>query len=131
MLIFWVTGPHTGRIATQWRYCKQSKDWRGQIYHQPLLLRSEISLFWRTSCARDFFLYEYQIKGFYKLYQSMQLIRHSHCTEASAKCFTCQSATFNWEKYPSCKRLPELSNDNLKLGDNFTNSYCCCFIVEK
>ncbi len=23
---------------------------------QPLLLRSEISLFWRTSCARDFFL---------------------------------------------------------------------------
>ncbi len=33
----------------------QSKDWRGQTYLQPLLLRSEISLFWRTSCARDFF----------------------------------------------------------------------------
>ncbi len=56
MLIFWVTGPHTGRIVTQWRYCKQSKDWRGQTYPQPLLLRSEISLFWRTSHARDFFL---------------------------------------------------------------------------
>ncbi len=35
MLIFWVTGPHTGRIVTQWRYCKQSKDCRGQTYHQP------------------------------------------------------------------------------------------------
>ncbi len=55
MLIFWVTGPHTGRIVTQWRYCKQSNDWRGQTYPQPLLLCSEISLFWRTSCARDFF----------------------------------------------------------------------------
>ncbi len=55
MLIFWVTGPHTGRIVTQWRYCKQSKGWRGQTYPQPLLLCSEISLFWRTSCARDFF----------------------------------------------------------------------------
>ncbi len=53
-LIFWVTWPHTGRIVTQWPYCKQSKDWRGQIYLQPLLLRSEISLFWRTSCARGF-----------------------------------------------------------------------------
>ncbi len=56
MLIFWVTGPHTGRIVTQWRYCKQSKDSRGQTYRQPLLLCSEILLFWRTSCARDFFL---------------------------------------------------------------------------
>ncbi len=55
MFIFWVTGPHTGRIVTQWRYCKQSKDWRrGQTYPQPLLLCSEISLFWRTPCARDF-----------------------------------------------------------------------------
>ncbi len=56
ILIFWVTGPHTGRIVTQWRYYKQSKDWRGQTYPQPLLLRSKISLFWRTSCVRDFFL---------------------------------------------------------------------------
>ncbi len=55
MLIFWVTGSHTGLIVTQWRYCKQSKDWREQTYPQPLLLRSEISLFWRTSCAIDFF----------------------------------------------------------------------------
>ncbi len=55
MLIFWVTGPHTGRIVTHWRYYKQNKDWRGQTYPQPLLLRSEISLFWRTSCARDIF----------------------------------------------------------------------------
>ncbi len=23
MLIFWVTGPHTGRIVTQWRYCNK------------------------------------------------------------------------------------------------------------
>ncbi len=53
--IFWLTGPHTGRIVTQWRYCKQSKDWMEQTYLQPLLLRSEISLFWRTSRARDFF----------------------------------------------------------------------------
>ncbi len=54
MLLFWVTWPHTGRIVTQWRHCEQSKDWKGQTYHQPLLLRSEISLFWRTSYARDF-----------------------------------------------------------------------------
>ncbi len=54
MLIFWVTWPHTSRIVTQWPYCKRSKDWRGQTYAQPLLLRSEISLFWRTSCAGDF-----------------------------------------------------------------------------
>ncbi len=26
MLIFWAMGPHTGRIVTHWRYCKQSKD---------------------------------------------------------------------------------------------------------
>ncbi len=37
MLIFWVTGPHAGRIVTQWRYCKQSKEWRGQTYRQTLL----------------------------------------------------------------------------------------------
>ncbi len=55
MLIFWITWPHTGRIVTQWRYCKQSKDWKGQTYLQPLILHSEISLFWRTSCARNFF----------------------------------------------------------------------------
>ncbi len=52
-----MTGHHTGRIVTQWWYCKQSKDWRGQTYPQPLLLRSEISLFWRTSCVRDFLLF--------------------------------------------------------------------------
>ncbi len=44
-----------GRIVTQWPYCKQSNDLRGQTHLQPLLLRSEISLFWRTSCARVFF----------------------------------------------------------------------------
>ncbi len=56
MLIFWVTWPHTGRIVTQWRFCKESKDRRGQTYLQPLLLRSEMSLFWRTSCCGQRFL---------------------------------------------------------------------------
>ncbi len=55
MLIFRVTWPRTGRIVTQWPYCKQSKDWRRQTSLQPLVLRSEISFFWRTSCARDFY----------------------------------------------------------------------------
>ncbi len=36
----------------------QSKDWRGLTYPQPLLLRSEISLFWCTSCSR-YFLYSF------------------------------------------------------------------------
>ncbi len=35
MLIFWVTGPHAGRIVTQWRYWKQSKDWRGKPTLNP------------------------------------------------------------------------------------------------
>ncbi len=65
MLIFWVTGPHTGRIVTQWWYCKQSKDWKGQTYPQPLLLCFEISLFWRTSCARDFFVFSGKILLFF------------------------------------------------------------------
>ncbi len=46
-------------MVTQWRYCKRSKDWRGQTYPQPLLLRSEISLFWRTSCVRNFSSFTY------------------------------------------------------------------------
>ncbi len=33
----------------------QTKDWRGQTYLQPLLPGSEISLFWCTSCTREFF----------------------------------------------------------------------------
>ncbi len=30
---------------TQWRYCKQSEDWRGQTYFEPFILCSEISMF--------------------------------------------------------------------------------------
>ncbi len=44
VFIFGVRWPLTGRTVTQW----------GLRPFQPLLLRSEISLFWRTSCARDF-----------------------------------------------------------------------------
>ncbi len=40
---------------SRWTCCKQSKGWRGLCLLQPLLLRSEISLFWCTSCARDFY----------------------------------------------------------------------------
>ncbi len=32
-----------------------ANSWRGLCPLQPLLLGFEISLFWRTSCARDFF----------------------------------------------------------------------------
>ncbi len=73
MLIFWVTGPYTGRIVTQWRYCKQSKDWRGQTYFQPLLLRSEISLYWRTSCAGDFF-FLFSLSSIFSLFPSPFLL---------------------------------------------------------
>ncbi len=62
MLIFWVTwSPHP-----PWRYCKQSKDWRGQTYLQPLLLNSEVSLFWRTSGARDFLSSEPPLDAIFK-----------------------------------------------------------------
>ncbi len=67
MLIFCIMWSHTGRIVTKWPYCKPSKDWRRQTSLQPLVLRSEISLFWRTNCAWDFFkifcVPKYQLKG--------------------------------------------------------------------
>ncbi len=31
------------------------------------------------------------------------------------------------KKKPKLQRLAELSTDNLKLGDNFSDSYYCCF----
>ncbi len=46
IFIFGVRWPLTGRTVTQL-----------DVLLQPLLLRSEISLFWRTSCARDFFFF--------------------------------------------------------------------------
>ncbi len=48
---FGVRWPLTVSQWHRWTCCKQSKV----RPLQPLLLRSEISFFWRTSCSRDFF----------------------------------------------------------------------------
>ncbi len=54
---FWCKMTPAWQVAQwySWTRCKQSNNWRVRVEGgEPLLLRSEISLFWRTSCARDF-----------------------------------------------------------------------------
>ncbi len=57
MLIFWVTWPHTGRIVTEWRYCKESKDWRGRTCLQPLLTFWNIAFLTHLLRQRFFRIY--------------------------------------------------------------------------
>ncbi len=70
VFIFGVRWPITGRTVTQWPCWKQSKSWRWVSALQPLLLRSEMSLFWRIFIARDFLKFMTESPNFFFFFQN-------------------------------------------------------------